>query len=424
VGDFEYWKIKPVLSRITSPEQLHEIEEASPQIRGEDAELWRAFIARDIPDWKRKNYVPKNPLKWYEVYKRYRREQDKEIEMGKARLIEAMQGLKKEKEAHLTEKVKDTSRLPKLPKDPGMMANNGGVPIGRKRGFAKPASVLSFTAGSKTKITSPAALLTRARREAKEMSSRNKLSQPTDQLKSKTRILQAPQGMVDEYRTAAKPAIRIFTPRKKFSGRVTDNNRTSDHTFDEREQRLRALTMKHTSEAGNYTLVGSDSDSNHSNLEEENDLFDESEPEPALPAKKLALSRQASTPLHPPTRPAPGTSRPTVPIPKQTSMSALKPASASPPSNPKPSDLISSLVWKTKPPRPQASPRPQSQAHSSPQEKPTPEPNLLATAAATARSPSPSSNPSPRGPVRPVPKPPVLIKRKAEVDIFNRRAKR
>jgi elongin-A len=423
VGDFEYWKIRPILSRITSPEQLHEIEEVSPQIRGEDAELWRAFIARDIPDWKRKGYVPKNPLKWYEVYKRYRREQKKEIEMDKARLIEAMQGLKKEKEAHLTEKVKDTSRLPKLPKDPRMMANNGGVPIGRKRSVAKPASVLSFTAGSKTKITSPAALLTRARREAKEMSSRNKLSQPTDQLKSKTRILQAPQGMVDEYRTAAKPAIRIFTPRKKSSGGVTNKNHINYHTSNDREQRLRVLTMKHTSEAGNYTLVGSDSDSNHSNPEEDG-LFDESEPDPAPPAKKLALPMQASSPSHSPTRPVSGTPRPKVLTPKPTSMSALKPASASSPSNPKPSDLTTSIS-RSKTSRSQAYPQLQSQANSSLQAKPPPESNTLsAVPTVTARSPSPGSNLSLRGPACPVPKPPVLMKRKAEVDIFNRRAKR
>jgi elongin-A len=432
VGDFEYWKIKPVLSRVASPEQLHEIEKASPQIRGEDAELWRAFIARDIPDWKRKNYVPKNPLKWYEVYKRYIKEQKKEIEMDKAKLIEAMQGLKKEKEAHLTEKVKDTTRLPKLPKDRGMMANYGGVPIGgRKKGFAKPSSVLSFTAGSRTKMTSPAALLTRARREAKEMSTRNKLSQPTDQLKSKTQILQAPQGMVNEYRTAAKPAIRIFTPRKKSGSGITNDNRSGGPTLDEREQRLRALTMKHTSEAGNYTLVDSDSDSNHSEPEED-DLFDEPEPNPAPSPKKFP----PSTPFRNPAGPVSGSSRPPVQSSKLSSTTASRPASAPLRSNPKPSDLISSVISKSRPSPSQPQPQPQAQALSSPhsktlrESKPHASAPRPAAAASTARSPSPgsgsnpSSNPNLRTTGRPLPKPTVIMKRKAKVDIFNRRAKR
>ena len=80
VGDFEFWKIRDVLARVTSPEQLHEIEIASPQIQGEDEELWRALIARDIPDWRKKNYVPKDPRKWFQVYKKYKKEQQREIE--------------------------------------------------------------------------------------------------------------------------------------------------------------------------------------------------------------------------------------------------------------------------------------------------------------------------------------------------------
>lgn len=389
VGDFEYWKIRPVLLRVTSPEQLHEIEEVSPQIRGEDAELWRAFIARDIPDWSRKNYVPKNPLKWYEVYRKYIKEQNQEIDLDKARLIQAMQGLKKEKEAHLTEKVKDTSRLPKLPKDPGMMANNGGVPIGaRKKGFARPTSVLSFASGSKTKITSPAALLIRARREAKEISSRNRLSQPTDQLKSRTRILQAPQGMVNEYRTASKQAIRIFTPRKKSGGGTADTGVPAS-----KESDLRALVMKHTSEVGHYTLVSSDSDPNHSGSEED-DLFDSPVMEPAAPAKKL-VSRKLSTPLR---------SKPFQVQPLKTSMpSASKPAPEVSLSDPGPSDFISSNISTLRSLQPEIDLRPKPQSQSD------------------ALSTRPDCKP---GPSTISPKQTILMKRKASVDIFNRQKKR
>jgi len=161
VGSFEYWKIRTVLQRIDSPEQLHQIELRSPQIRGEDAELWRAFIARDIPNWQTKNYSPKNPFKWYEVYVKYKKEQRKEIERDEEILRNSMMGLKRERETHVS-KVVDLRALPKVPKDPRMLANNGGVPIGKFKGFKKEgANALIWTSGSKTKLTDGKSVLTR-----------------------------------------------------------------------------------------------------------------------------------------------------------------------------------------------------------------------------------------------------------------------
>jgi elongin-A len=118
----------------------------------EDAELWRAFIARDIPNWQTKNYAPKNPLKWYEVYCKYKKEQQKEIERDQEILRNSMMGLKKERETHVS-KVVDLRTLPKIPKDPRMLANNGGVPIGKSRGFKKEgASSLMWTAGQQDEV--------------------------------------------------------------------------------------------------------------------------------------------------------------------------------------------------------------------------------------------------------------------------------
>ena len=75
-----------------------------------------------------------------------------------------MMGLKKERETHVS-KVVDLRALPKVPKDPRMLANNGGVPIGKARGFKKEGvSSLMWTAGSKTKLTDGKSVLTRARR--------------------------------------------------------------------------------------------------------------------------------------------------------------------------------------------------------------------------------------------------------------------
>lgn len=176
VGDFEYWKLRSILQRVDSAEQLHQIEVNSPQIQGEDAELWKALIARDIPNWREKNYVPKNPRKWYEVYCKYKKEHRKEIERDEEILRNTMLGIKKEKETHVS-KVVDLRTLPKVPRDPRMLANNGGVPLGKSRGFGKETpSTLTWNAGSKTKMTDGKSVLTRARREAKEISQRSKLT--------------------------------------------------------------------------------------------------------------------------------------------------------------------------------------------------------------------------------------------------------
>jgi elongin-A len=318
VGDFEYWKISEVLARVSDPEQLHQIEEASPQIKGEDAELWRLLIARDVPDWRRKNYAPKNPTKWYQVYKKYMREQKQEIEADKQKLKEAMLGLKKEKENNVS-KVVDARHLPKLPRDPRMKANAGVLLGGRKKGFASTgSSVLAFTGGSKTKMTTGASVLMRARREAKEVSARNRLITPTHNLHGPTsQVRKAPQAMVDEYRRAAEPALKIYTPRKRpadfASGGVSNQHGTiSKSSLEERERRLRALKMGSSEKADSGpkpTLVG-DSDSDN-----DDDIFGE---EPPMPVK-----RPQARPNFPSHRPAPTIRR--VPITDHLSKSEVSP---------------------------------------------------------------------------------------------------
>ncbi|RDL29941.1 uncharacterized protein BP5553_10568 [Venustampulla echinocandica] len=242
VGDLEYWKIRSILQRVQSAEQLHQLEINSPQLKGEDAELWRAFIARDIPKWRDKNYTPKNPLKWYEVYCKYKKEQRIELARDQEKLEKAMMEVRREKETHVT-KVVDLRMVPKVPKDPRMMANNGGVPLGRSKGFAKPAATsLTWGGGSKTKVSNPQNVLTKARREAKELSQRSKLSTPTHQLMgSRNQVRKAPAGMVNEYRKAAEPPVRILSRRKNIVGTFDDAQ--SGPSLEERENRLRALTM-------------------------------------------------------------------------------------------------------------------------------------------------------------------------------------
>lgn len=65
-----------VLKTIKNPAQLHEIEENCPHIADADAELWKAFIVRDIPNWEEKMIYPKNPRSWWKVYRKLIREEE------------------------------------------------------------------------------------------------------------------------------------------------------------------------------------------------------------------------------------------------------------------------------------------------------------------------------------------------------------
>ena len=107
-------------------------------------------------------------------------------------------------------------------------------------------SVLTFTAGSKTK-----SVIDKARREAKEMSlfsaRKSILAVPTHKLVDKaTHVRSAPQGLVEDHRRPAvyadpppKPTA-IIVPRKRT---VTGELKAPDTvTMEEREKRLRALT--------------------------------------------------------------------------------------------------------------------------------------------------------------------------------------
>jgi len=329
-------------------------------------------------------------LKWYEVYKRYKKEYAKEIERDKEILREALLGIKKEKETHVS-KVVDSKYLPKVPKDPRMLANDAGVPIeGRKRAVAKPgASILSFAGGSKTKMKDPASVLTRARREAKEISSRNRLGKPTHSLQAvPSQILRAPQAMVDDYRKAAKPTIRIFTTRKKPDTMTKSQGLATGLSLEEREKRLRALTM-----GSRVTIVGSDSEDDIE--EDSDDLFgDKAAPTSPAPLKKSHAKLEAQHAPNPAFIKKPQALRA---IPKSTAT----PIKATP--ELKPSDVITSIISKPKPQQshPQQTP---------PQSKLSP-PRLSANTSRQGTS-SPLRRPSPQ--------PPMITKRKAPVDIFNR----
>lgn len=386
VGDFEYLQIKAVLEAIDSPTQLHLIETNSPQIQGEDAELWQRFIARDIPKWQMKNYAPRNPLNWHKVYKKYKREQEEEIRRDEEVLMASLAGIKKERAVNVTQLV-DIKSLPKMPRD-SKMQFNAGVKIGRK-GFKKDTpSSLVWSAGSKTKLTDGKSVLTRARREAKEISQRSKLAKPTHQLGGRIgQIKKAPAGMVNEYRRAVEPPLRILARKRNPVGQLSGNG----PSLEERERRLKALTSsKRYSAPIEATIVSSDS--------EEEDFMDDLFDEPTTSAASSSSSWPHSTISSTHSRPSAAAypSRSGISTPERQHPPSSPPSS----SNLKPSDLISSMIRKPKP-------EPGSAA--------SPVASRRASPAGFRRSPSPAHGER---------RPPMVQKKRPPVDIFNRKVKR
>lgn len=388
VGDFEFWKIQPILARIEDPEQLHGIEQRSQQIKGEDAELWKAFIRRDIPNWKDKNYIPKNPTKWYEIYCRYKKEHRKVLEKDEEDLKARMAELNKKKATNVS-KIVELRKLPKVPRDPRMMANNGGVPIGRNKEtgvIRRSASTLSWTSGSKTKLTDGRSVLTKARREAKEISQMGKLAKPTHQLKGSVgQVKQAPAGMVNEYRRDRLPAhapVKILSKKRNVPGQFEGS--LGGPSLEEREKRLRSLTMSRAQDFGAVAATLVSSDDEEDDLE---DLFDEKPKQSNRPTStttsRTSLSQSSSHTSIIRSQPR------QQPTPSPSSASPAKP-------RPKPSDLISSII-----------------------SKPTPKPSSYAstlirssTPTTFSRSPSPGHGEPSR----------MMIKKRPPPDIFNRAA--
>ena len=390
VGDFEYWKIQSILKRVDSPQQLHEIETSSPQIKGEDAELWMTFIRRDIPNWKDKNYAPKNPTKWYEIYCRYKKELRKELEKDEQELKARMAELNKKKATNVS-KIVELRKLPKLPRDPRMMANNGGVPIGRNKenGVIKPgASSLTWTTGSKTKMTDGKSVMTRARREAREISQRGRLSRPTHQLHGVAgQVKHAPMGMVNEYRRDRLPAhapVKILSKKrhvlKQFEGSLSMER---DSSLEERENRLRALTISRGQGFGaaEPTLVSSEDDEDD-DLE---DLFDEK------PKQTHASTTVSSRSSHSQSSSSHLIKSQPRQLPNSISPSSASSSKQAP--RTKPSDIISAMISR---PKLKSAPR------SSPPRGPS-------TPATVSRSPSPGRVERNR----------MMIKKRPPPDVFN-----
>jgi elongin-A len=244
-----YKTVKAILARIKIPEQLRQIELASPQIIGETVELWERFIQRDVENWREKNYRPSNPADWSTVYRKYMDEQKAKIDYDKEKLRQALAGIKKEQTNNLSKKV-EARYMPKVPRDSRMRANDGGVPLGGRGGRSgnrvgapgrrlPSVSTIGYAAtGVKKRVN----IVEKARREAAmAIAARRQGQAKVPDFRSQIR--KAPAGMVNEYRKAAEVEKKKLSPR---NSPVATGIPVPNAAMKDREARLRAIKASGT----------------------------------------------------------------------------------------------------------------------------------------------------------------------------------
>ncbi|KAK6519373.1 hypothetical protein TWF281_003207 [Arthrobotrys megalospora] len=99
VGDLPYSVIRPVLLRVESPDKLRGIEENSPHLTTDTAELWHTFIRRDIGRTVLDDYLPPNQpesvaqtTNWSKLYFKLRKQK---LAREKAQIEELKAEMKK-----------------------------------------------------------------------------------------------------------------------------------------------------------------------------------------------------------------------------------------------------------------------------------------------------------------------------------------
>ncbi|KAI0433627.1 hypothetical protein F5Y09DRAFT_298355 [Xylaria sp. FL1042] len=245
LGIIPYAIARPILLKVDSAVQLHQIEVNSPQLAADTPEFWRRLIARDFPVLsKREAYVPKNPTSWHKIYAKYQHMDAKAKRDAKERLQNAYKGLKEEKDRSVSQVVTyDSKKLPRLPRD--VKPQVGVRPKSRRAGPDQ--SELRFTGGSRTKTNTPKSLLKRAMREAKEISTRNRLNTSAGAGYVRPgQIAKAPVGMVQEKVNKARPLTGIRPP----SHRLQSSSR--DRELEDREARLRKAKEMNSQKGGSY----------------------------------------------------------------------------------------------------------------------------------------------------------------------------
>lgn len=385
VGDYlPYQNVRHILLRIDNAAQLRQIELNSPQIEGETGEIWLKIIEREFPmEAKSKAYKPQNPKKWYRVWEKYKKDHDQALEESEKKLMNALAGLKENKEKK-TSRIVDRKLLPR--------AGHVG-PIGAKRGWGQRDSAgntMTFNRGSRTKTANGASVMRKVRREVKEIANiHGSLSRVAPKgSASLTKLRKAPPGIVNARRIAAQPAFRP-TPKEDLRSAAVE----------EYEERATFLSDSEEEEGGHLQDL----------FDAYEDEVEDEESSAPSPARKTVSKPSTSTLSKRPT--SSSAASPPKPTVKRSGIlsNSYKPPASRPPTKPLPSNTATS----SKPRQAAESSRSESRSES------TKATNVLPR---TQNSPPPrSSSPPEQGPAASMQA--VVRKRKA-VNIFMGRKKR
>ncbi|KAJ4374966.1 hypothetical protein N0V83_002045 [Neocucurbitaria cava] len=102
VGDLPFSFLEPVLRFIQNPDQLQELEENCTQLQGETGDIWLRFIKRDIPNWDKKPHQPRDPRNWSKVYRKLKKDMEKEKQADAEALKQQFQALQKDRAQNKT----------------------------------------------------------------------------------------------------------------------------------------------------------------------------------------------------------------------------------------------------------------------------------------------------------------------------------
>jgi len=102
IGDISFVFLAPILRCIQNPDQLLALEQNCPHIRGETGEIWMKFIRRDIPGWEAKPHQPRDPRNWSKVYRKLKKDAEKEVLEQADKLKEQMRSLQQDRAQNKT----------------------------------------------------------------------------------------------------------------------------------------------------------------------------------------------------------------------------------------------------------------------------------------------------------------------------------
>ncbi|KAI8957790.1 RNA polymerase II transcription factor SIII subunit A-domain-containing protein [Daldinia sp. FL1419] len=360
VGDLPYSRLEKILLKIDNAAQLREVEVNSPHLQGDTTECWRRLINRHFPNQvKKHHFEPRNPTLWYKIYDKYKKIETEEKRIALEKLTSSLKSIKQEKQEKASKVINYDSRL--LGPAPGRRKGTGGREVAGSGG-------LRWGGGSRTKTTSAQSIMQKARREAAEISRRNKLMTPTGQLPVRQgQISQAPLGMREEHRIKTLPTMpaprrtqgRIQAPQSRAGGRWEQEQK-------EREARL--LKLKNRTTTKGATIISDDEFDDDDGFDEEEDddvqessglnadyledLFDDDTPSTSIASRSNKIP-PAPSQSKPPSDPARGSSLSglakmkmglssknnpmrVVPVKTPTQNPASKPTASSPPPPSKP----------------------------------------------------------------------------------------